>query len=661
MITNELNDPMDQNLEKGEGIVVPSDENVERIEPVTARNVDDNPNHVTAQQDDAADDSTSIVLQPLDLDDEQVEDELDEDTDETDESELQVDYSTLSKEELVQSLKELIHHKPVQSIKLRVESIKSNFYRKYRAEIEKLRKEFVEAGGDIEQFTLPDDNAEIQIKELLKLYREKRAQYNAQLEQEKQKNLEAKTQIIEQIKELINSNEPVESIYNEFRVLQKKFMEVGPVPQSNLNDLWNSYHHAVQQFYDFVKISKELRELDFKKNLESKIKLCEQAEELILEPSVISAFKKLQKLHEQWREIGPVPRDNQNEIWERFREATAKINKKHQEHFENLREQQKKNLEAKITLCEKAEEIAGRTPQSNKEWDQLSKEIIELQKIWKTIGFATKKENNKVYERFRSACDTFFNSKREYYQDIKEVQLNNLQLKTELCIQAEAMKDSTDWKKTTEDLIKLQKRWKEIGSVPRKQSDELWKRFRAACDYFFEQKSKHYSSIDNNYEVNLKAKETLITEVEAFKLGENAEENLNALKDFQRRWAEIGFVPIKNKEDVQKRFRAAISKHFEKLNFEEEKNRMQYFQSRVEEAKSNPRVMSKLRQDREKMFNRMRLLENDISVWENNIGFFAKTKNAESMIKEVERKIQAAREEIAQLREKIKLIDSIDK
>jgi len=664
MNTNELNDPKDQNLENIEGTIVSSNAGNHDVADSVNDLVDVNADKPMSISDEAYDEEPNDEeLKPLEMDDEHVDfDEEDEEEAEIDEEddEPHVDYSNLSKDELVQTLKDLINNRPVQKIRQKVESLKSIFYRKHKAEVEKLRKEFVDAGGDLEQFSLPEDNAEMQFKELLKQYRAKRAQYNNQLEEQKQHNLEQKQQIIEKIKDLVNSTEPVGKIYQEFRDLQKQFLEVGPVPQASLNDLWNNYHHHVQAFYDFVKISKELRDLDFKKNLEAKIKLCEQAEELLLEPSVVVAFKKLQKLHEQWREVGPVPRENQNEIWERFKEATTKINKKHQEHFESIKEQQKKNLEAKAELCEKAEELAAQNPKSVKEWNKLSKELIELQKLWKTIGFATKKENNKVFERFRSACDTFFNKKRDFFKDIRDVQVNNLQLKTELCLQAEALKESTDWKKTTEDLINLQKRWKQIGPVPRKNSDEIWKRFRAACDYFFEQKSKHFASVDNSYEENLKAKEALIAEVEAFEFGEDMEQNLNALKEFQRRWTEIGFVPIKVKVDVQKRFRAAIKKHFDKLNAQEGKNKVVRFQAKLEEAKANPRAMSKLRQDRERMFNRMRQLENDLTVWENNIGFFAKTKNAEAMIEEVKRKIERAKEEIAELSEKIKLIDKLE-
>ncbi|QKG79700.1 DUF349 domain-containing protein [Tenuifilum thalassicum] len=666
MNTNELNDPKDQNLENVEGTNVSVNNNssdaVEEPKKESADKVSDE-EALTPNHDDINDDEEEDV-KPIDLDDESTDDDEDDehaDENEEEDDEPSVDYSNMSKDELVQALKDLIYNRPIQKIRQKVESIKSVFYRKHRAEIDKLKKEFVEGGGDIEQFTLPEDNAELQIKELLKLYRQKRAQYNAQIEEEKQKNLALKQEVIEKIKELVNSTEPVGKIYQEFRELQKQFIEIGPVPQASLNDLWNTYHHHVQAFYDFVKISKELRELDFKKNLESKIKLCEQAEELLLEPNVVAAFKKLQKLHDQWREIGPVPRENQNEIWERFKEATTKINKKHQEHFENLKEQYKKNLEAKKELCEKAEELAAQNPETIKEWNKLSKDLIELQKIWKTIGFATKKENNKIFERFRNACDNFFNKKRDFFKEIKEQQQNNLQLKTELCIQAESMKDSTDWKKTTEDLIDLQKRWKQIGPVPRKYSDEIWKRFRAACDYFFEQKSKHFATVDHSYEKNLKDKEALIAEVEAFEFGENIEDNLKALKEFQRRWMEIGFVPIKHKDEIQKRFRAAIQKHFDKINQLDESNKMLIFKAKLEEAKTNPRQLSKLKKDREKMFNRMRKLENDLIVWENNIGFFAKTKNAEAMINEVKQKIEKAKREIEELSEKIRMIDQLDK
>lgn len=681
MSTNDLTDPKDQNLASSEGTMDSSSLAEQDSKPVELENIEisnqlgesqsiyfdadtsDQPQEEVAETTNHLDDEVELFPESEGIE-EEVEDieaggeEADEEDEEI--SAESIDFSNLSKDEMVQTLKKLINEKPIQKIKAEVESIKSIFYRKHKLEVERLRREFVEAGGDVAGFTPPEDDAEVQIKELLKLYRDKRSQYNSELEGQKKQNLELKMQIIEQIKDLVNSTEAVNITFQEFRNLQQKFREVGPVPQANLNDLWENYHHHVQNFYDYIKINKELRDLDLKKNLEEKIKLCEKAEELLLEPSVVTAFKKLQKYHTQWREVGPVPHENQNEIWERFKEATAKINKKHQEHFESLRDDQKRNLDAKIALCEKAEELASLVIKTNKEWNQKSKEMVELQKVWKTIGFAPKKDNNKVYERFRAACDTFFNNKRDFYSETKEDQLNNLQLKTELCIQAEGLKDSTEWKKTTEDFINLQKRWKEIGPVPRKNSDEIWKRFRAACDYFFTQKASHFSQVDNSYDKNLKDKEMLIAEIAAYQLTDNPEADLLALKEFQRRWAEIGFVPIKNKEDIQKRYREAINKHFEMLNIGEEKRNMFNFKTKLESAAGNPRQENKLRQERDKFFNRLRQLEGDIALWENNIGFFTRSKNAEAMIKEVERKIEKAKEEIRVLEQKIKMIDSME-
>lgn len=592
-------------------------------------------------------------------DDEEHEDE-DEEEDNEDEPIEQVDYSTLTREELVDKLSHLLETKPVQRIRSEVESIKLNFYKKHKAEYERKRKEWVDSGGVIEEFDTPEDPMEPQIKELLKQYRDKKSAYNRDLENQKQNNLEKKQAIIEEIKELVNRNESVNQTFQDFKELQQRWRELGPVPQANLNDLWETYHHHVQNFYDYVKINKELKDLDLKRNLEEKIVLCEKAEELLLEPSIILAFKKLQKLHNQWREVGPVPNENRTEIWERFKEVTSQINKRHQEHFEGLREEQKANLEAKKALCESAEELAAKVVSSAKEWNKYSKEMIELQKVWKSIGFAPKKDNNKIYDRFRAACDTFFSNKREFYQDAREDQQNNLQLKTDLCIQAEALKDSNEWKKATEELINLQKRWKEIGPVPRKHSDEVWKRFRAACDHFFERKSKHFATVDSKYEVNLKAKEELVEQIETFKVTENVEESLKVLKEFQRRWAEIGFVPLKKKDELQKKYREAINKHFEDLKIDNSKKNILKFKTKIDSIQGNPKLENKMRFERDKLFNQLKQLENDIVLWENNIGFFAKSKNADQLIKEVERKIEKARSDLKVIEEKIRMIDSMD-
>lgn len=674
MNSTDLNDPnMDQEFGKAENTTVPSENSTEQLKQTVsnenqvteseAKTVSEIPKkeHSSHDEDEEIDEN----LQPI-LIDEEIVSLDDEDSDEFSDDEHEEipvrigDYIAMSKEELVVALKQLLTEKPIQVIRADVESIKINFYKKHKAELEKKRKEFVEAGHDIEQFVVPEDIFEPQIKELLKEYRDLRSKYNKDFEVQKTHNLVEKQKIIETIKELVNKSDSVSQTFQEFRELQQRWREIGPVPQNNLNDLWETYHHHVQNFYDYVKINKELRDLDLKRNLEEKILLCEKAEELLLESSVIVAFKKLQKYHNQWREIGPVPKEHRTEIWERLKEATAKINKKHQEYFEGLRDEQKRNLDAKVALCEKAEELSTIAISSNKEWNKRSKEMIELQKVWKTIGFAPKKDNNKIYERFRLACDAFFNNKRDFYTDAREEQQNNLQLKTELCIQAESLKDSNEWKKVTEDLIHLQKRWKEIGPVPRKFSDELWKRFRAACDYFFNQKSLHFAQVDNKYEDNFKAKEQLIEEIVNYQLVEDVEENLKVLKEFQRRWADIGYVPIQHKESIQKSYRDAINKHFESLKIDESKRNLLKFKTRLDGVHGNPRQENKVRQERDKLFNRLRQIEGDIVLWENNIGFFTKSKNAEQMIKDVENKIQKGKEEIKMLEEKIKMIDKLD-
>ncbi len=571
-----------------------------------------------------------------------------------------IDYSQLSREDLVKVLRDLVSTGMVNEIRKDVDAIKSSFYKKLKNEVDEIRRKFLADGGLIQDFKMEESPLEIELKELLNRYRELRNDVSKKLEDEKIINLEEKYKIIESIKELVNSQESLNKTFQEFRDLQNRWREIGPVPQQNIKDLWESYHYHVEAFYDYIKINKELRDLDLKKNLESKTSLCETAEALLLEPSVVEAFRKLQKLHDQWREIGPVPIEKRTEIWERFKEATTKINRKHQEYFVGLKHDQKKNLEEKILLCEKAEEILSYEPGNNKEWEEKSNELIELQKIWKTIGFAPKKYNTQVYERFRKACDAFFIKKREYYSQNREEQQNNLQLKTELCIQAEALQQSSDWKKTTDELIALQKKWKEIGPVPLKQSEKIWKRFRAACDAFFENKAKFFAQIDTRYEENLEKKKKLIQEIENFEPTADVEKNLQMLQEFQRLWAEIGYVPIKNKNEIQDRYRLALNNKFDQLKLDENKKALLKFRNRVEDMVNKPNSHHRMQIERDKCFNKLKQLENDITLWENNIGFFANSKNAKSMIDDVNNKIVMAKQKIEQLKNKIRMLDDFE-
>jgi hypothetical protein len=581
-----------------------------------------------------------------------------EDNDDLESIELPpVDYSGYSKNELVETLGLIIDNRPPSEIRDDVERIKILFYKKLKAENEEKRKKFLETGGKIEDFRQAYDPLETEVKNLLEKYKEKKSDYIKVQEVEKYENLRKKYEIIDKIKELVNREESINKTFHDFRTLQNEWHSIGVVPQSALKDLWENYHHNIEIFYDYIKINKELRDLDLKKNLEAKIKLCEKTEELLLESNPVNAFRTLQDFHNQWREIGPVAPELKNEIWERFKEATSKINKRHHEYFEKQKDEQRKNLEAKIALCEKIEEINLTEIKNFKDFDEKADKVIELQKMWRTIGFAPKKQNNKVYQRFREACDTFFEKKRTFYADNKEIQLNNLQMKTELAIQAETLQESTEWKTTTDDMIKLQKAWKDIGPVPRKQSEKIWKRFRKACDHFFNRKAAYFAELDNSYEDNLKAKQSIIEELEGFEPGNDVQAAFDRLKEIQRRWTEIGYVPFNMKEQITNRYRNALNKEFDKLKIGEDDKSILKYRNKLDNLKSNPKASRKVRNEREKFFTKIKQLESDIVLWENNIGFFAKSSNADTMIREVEEKIENARRMIKTLEEKVKMID----
>lgn len=592
-------------------------------------------------------------------------DDMDADLHEEDEEEENkkvklVDYANLNETELLNSLREVLKNEDIEAIKEDVDAIKIYFFRIYRAKIEAQKAAFAEAGGDMAEFNAESDPYELEMRVLLKEYQDLRNDYNRKIDEIKEINLQKKYDIIEEIKALINNKESINKTFHDFRELQNRWREIGLVPQAKIKDLWETYHHHVENFYDFIKINKELRDLDLKKNLETKMEICEKTEELLVEPSVIKAFNILQKYHEQWREAGPVPRDKKDELWERFKAATSIINKKHQDYFESRKSDQKKNLDAKIALCEKVEEIASTPVENHREWEEKSKELIELQKIWRTIGFAPKKENNKIYERFRTATDSFFDHKREFYNQNKEEQVNNLQMKTDLCVQAEALKDSTDWKKTADEFINIQKAWKEIGPVPRKYSDVIWKRFRAACDYFFENKAKHFSSIDGEQVENLKKKRELLEEVKRFSLSGDDSADLDKLKEFQRAFTEIGHVPFREKDAIQNDFREVINRHFDSLRIDEKRRNLMKFKNKVAGNISTGKGQNKNRFEREKYMTKLKQMESDLALLDNNIGFFANTKNAEALIEDVNQKIANTKEKIEFLKEKIRIMDAME-
>ncbi|RLD61607.1 MAG: DUF349 domain-containing protein [Bacteroidetes bacterium] len=569
------------------------------------------------------------------------------------------DYSALSKEELIATLEKLIDEKDIEKIRLDVDNIKINFYKKHKAEVVAKKNDFIKEGGEADDFVIEEDKDEIKFKEVYKKYKTLKTEYNEKLQQEKDNNLEAKYTVIQSIEDLINNEETFEKTFREFRELQKRWREIGLVPQKELKRLWEKYNYTVEKFYDYVNINKELRDLDFKKNLEIKIKLCEKAEELLLEPFTTKIFNTLQEYHNQWREIGPVPKENREDLWQRFKEATSKINKKQHEYFQKIKEEQENNLKSKTVLCEKVENITSLNLIKRKKWEEKTREVIEIQKLWRTIGFAPKKHNNKIYSRFVAACDLFFNKKREFYEKLKKEQEDNLQLKTDLCVQAEALKESTEWKKTSIDFIQLQKKWKEIGPAPRKHAERIWRRFRTACDYFFNKKAEFYSSQVEEEEDNLKLKEQLILDLEKFEPTDDVKESLKLLFDFEKKWTKIGYVPFKKKDELQKRFKKALDDNFSKLNIDRQEKDIIEFKNKFSDISSSKNSRNRIDRERSSIITKLKELENEVLLFENNLGFFAKSKNADVLIADMNKKIERLRKEITTLKQKLRLLNNL--
>ena len=571
-----------------------------------------------------------------------------------------IDFSGFSRKEMVEHLRKLLENGNMDTIRNDIDALKFQFFRKLKAEVELQRALYIENGGLADNYVFEEDEYELILKNLLNKYREIRNALNDQQEAEKLVNLEKKHKIIEELKELTNSTESIGATFQQFRDLQNRWRAIGLVPQSEVKNLWDTYHHFVELFYDYIKLNRDLRDLDFKRNMETKIELCVKAESLLLETSVVKSFHTLQTLHDQWREIGPVPQEMRKEIWERFKAISSQINKKHQDYFDNLKETHNKNKEAKEALCAQVEEISRRHMNSSNQWRKNAQEIVEIQKLWNTIGSASKKDNHKLFKRFHLLCDRFFSLKREFTGQEREEQENNLQLKEDLCVQAEAIKNSNEWKATTEEFILLQNKWKEIGAVPPKYRESIWKRFRKACDYFFEQKSKHYSSIDTEYDQNLKAKQALIVQIKNFVQSKNPAESFERLKEFQRQWTEIGYVPMKFKKKIQDEYRDAINKQFDALRVDDgERNRMRY-KNKIETMVSTPKSRGKIDSERDRLMRKYQQLQSDLVVWENNIGFFSKSKGSAAMISNVERMIEQGKAEMKELEEKIRIIDSVE-
>ena len=566
-----------------------------------------------------------------------------------------VELDGLNKLQLVEMLEETVKEGDVQSIKDKVSAIRLHFNRLNKEDLDNELEQFLQGGGEAESFQHVEDAVEQRFNEAMNLFKANRAKQNEDLEKQKVENLAAKQGILEELKQIIASDESLKKTYDDFRNLQDRWKEIGPVPPAENSNLWNTYHFLVEKFFDKVRIGRELRDLDMKKNLDAKIELCEKAEELLDEKSMTKSFKALQKLHDDWKEIGPVPQDKKDEIWERFKAASDKINQIRREHYAKLQESQGANLEAKKALCEKAEAVVNEEYTSISAWQKKSAELSEIFKVWKTVGPASKKDNEEIWARFKSSMDDFFAKKKEFFASMKDKQTENLERKTQLCIEAEGLMDSSDWRKTAEQLKKLQEEWKTIGPVSKRQTDKIWKRFRTACDTFFNRKNEHFSGLKGEEEANLAAKKALMEEIKAFEVGANRNENMDAIKAFQKRWIEIGHVPFKQKEAINKEYRELIDGLFDTMRKNHNEASANEYREMMEGWKDDPNGNDKVRKERVTLQGKIQKLRDEIAVLENNIGFFSNSKNSELMRAEYEKKINKAKEDLKLLEEKLKI------
>ncbi|MCD4725910.1 MAG: DUF349 domain-containing protein [Bacteroidales bacterium] len=587
---------------------------------------------------------------------EKKEDVKEEEKKEEEEEEEEEAFEEYTPEELISRLEELVQEEDIHTIKTKLALIKVAFLKILKEEKQASMDKFLEEGGVKEDYKPEENILEPRFNKAFEIYRKNKARYNERQEKLKLENLDKKKEILEKLKELISSEETLKKTYDEFRVLQAEWKEIGMVPSGEVSNLWQNYHFLVEKFFDKVKISRELRDLDLKKNLELKVKLCEKAEELLLETSIIKSFKQLQEYHKEWKEMGPVPQEQSDEIWERFKTATDKINERRREHYGQLQEDQEKNLLDKTGLCEQAEELLTIIPDAMKGWQEQTNKMNELFKVWRSIGRAPKKSNTEIWGRFKSSMNSFFANRKEFLDSIKQEQLNNYNMKVDLCVEAEILKDSTDWKQTTQQLIRLQQDWKKIGPVPRKHSDKIWKRFRAACDNFFNNKSSHFSGIHDNENENLAKKQELIAKLKTHKFENDKSKNLDILKNFQREWLEIGYVPMKDKETVQKEFREAIDANLDKLKISSAELSSASYQTRMEAVKGSPDAERVYRKEISFLSAKINKLRDDVNLWENNLGFFANSKKADILKQEFEQKIDKAKQDLAAMEVKVKYL-----
>ena len=560
-----------------------------------------------------------------------------------------------TKEEVLARMKELALNAESAG-KQELDSLKQSFYKFHNAELEAAKKQFIDNGGSEEDYAPQSDAIEEEFKNVMAIIKEKRSAQMAELERQKEENLQIKLSIIEELKELVESPDDANKSYTEFKKLQQQWNETKLIPQAKVNELWKSYQLYVEKFYDILKLNNEFREYDFKKNLEIKNRLCEAAEKLADEEDVISAFHQLQKLHQEFRDTGPVAKELRDEVWNRFKAASTVVNRRHQQHFEALKEAEQHNLDQKTVICEIVESIEYDELKTFSAWENKTQEVIALQTKWKTIGFAPQKMNVKIFERFRHACDDFFKKKGEFFKTLKEGMNENLEKKKALCEKAESLKESTDWKATADTLTKLQKEWKTIGPVPKKHSDTIWKRFISACDYFFEQKNKATSSQRSVELENMEKKKEIITRLNAIDETIDTEEASKQVRELMKEWGTIGHVPFKEKDKLYKQYHSLVDQLFERFNISASNRKLSNFKSNISNIQSGG--SQTLYREREKLVRAYENMKSELQTYENNLGFLTSaSKKGNSLLTELNRKVEKLKADLELVLQKIKVID----
>ena len=573
-------------------------------------------------------------------------------------AEPEVSYDGHTREQLIDDLQQLLQN-DIQAIHRRVMAVRQRFTALTKEVEREAYERFLAEGGVKEQYQTVADELSTRFFALVDSYKQRRQQYKDALEQQKEQNYEAKKQTLDELRQLIDSDEEtLKQLYDRFYTIQEKWKTIGEVPREHLNDLWQNYHLLVEKFFNKVNINKELRMLDLKRNLEEKVQLCEKAEELIVEESTVKAIKLINQLRDRWREIGPVPDEQNEEIWQRFRNAVSQIEARRKEYYEQRKDEMDKNLLAKQELVAQMRELTQTVPETTAQWNATTQKVDDMLKLWKSIGPVPRDVNEEIWSQFKGMIDAFYETKKAHFNTMRDEQTENYNRKIELCLKAEAIAMRDDWKRATEELLQLQAEWKSIGPTSRKVSEKVWHRFRSACDDFFRRKGEYFKNMRSSESENLAKKQEILDKLKSYEFGNDKEENLRVIKEFQRQWMEIGHVPIAEKDRLQKEFRDTINAHFEKLKISAREAAEDAYRERVQAGSGDKRFVSS---ERQQLTEKIEKLKASVKLWENNLGFLASSRSADLLKEEFEKKMQATRQQIALLEAKLKILNRSEK